>query len=344
MVKSSIEHLLDTPLDDFGNNNSNNSFGWSRGRGRGGVFKRGAGSWRGRGTRGRTYVSGLASNIPSTKWRESSLTVSTDLQSNWRGSERRLTSRRSTEERPTRATKRRRKAPPVISTAGEIIVTGLDSSITSDDIRDIFSKRIGVATKAYVVFDKSGKSKGEAHVTFAKKSDAKKAVEKLDEAIVDDKKIRVRVLTSNGAGMQEESSSSEEETRRRSVSRPRSSRSIPSIRKGRGFVEDARPARPTMSRRPSSTYAPSSFQSSRSRLGDIPPDVSNPLDRANTLQMNGPIGRGRARGRGGYRGTFRGRARGRGGFSNRGRGGGGSWDEPPVTAEDLDRDLESYLN
>jgi len=341
MVKSSIEQLLDTPLDDFTSSN-NNSFGWSRGRGRGGVFRRGAGSWRGRGTRGQTYVSGLASNVPSARWREGSLTIATDLQSNWRGSERRLTSRRRDENRPspTRSTKRRRKAPPVISTAGEIIVTGLDTSITSDDIRDIFSKRIGVATKAYVVFDKSGKSKGEAHVTFAKRSDARKAVDKLDEAIVDDKKIRVRILSSNGVSLREESSSSEPESRRRSVSRPRSSRSIPSIRKGRGFEDDARP---TMSRRPTSTYAPSSFQTSRSRFGDIPPDVSNPLDRANTLQMNGPLGRGRARGGGGYRGAFRGRGRARGGFSNRGRGGGGSWNDDPVTVEDLDRELDSYL-
>jgi len=341
MVKSSIDNLLDTPLDDF---TTNNSFGWSRGRGRGGAFKRGAGSWRGRGTRGRTYVSGLASNIPSSRWRENSVSTPTDLpdlQSNWRGG---LTRSRRTRTEEIRSTKRkRRKAPPVISTAGEIIVTGLDSSITSDDIRDIFGKRIGVATKAYVVFDKSGKSKGEAHVTFAKRSDARKAVEKLDEAIVDDKKIRVRLLTSNNVALREESSSSEGEIRQKSVPRPRSSRvsRVPSIRKGRGFEGDARAS---MSRRPTGSTYSSSVQ--RSRFEDIPPDISNPLDRANTLQMNAPIGRGRGRGSGGYRGIGRARGRGRGWFSNRGRGrggGGGNWDDSPVTVEDLDRDLDSYL-
>jgi len=224
----------------------------------------------------------------------------------------------------------------VISTSGDIVVTGLDSSITSDDVRDIFSERIGVPTKAYVVFDKSGKSKGEAHVTFAKRSDAKKAVDTLDKALVDEKKIRIRLVSSNSAGLAVRSPSSDRDPRP-----SKRARVSPNMRKGRGFDDNGG--------RRSNGYG--SFQQTRYRgassgMSDIPPDVSNPLDRGNNLQMNGPMGRGGGRGRG--RGEYqeRGRGGGRGGSRGRGwgRGGGGdSWNDSSVTAEDLDRELESYL-
>jgi len=336
MVKSEIEQLLDTPLTDFSNNNSS---GWRGRRGRGGSSQRGGGSWRGRGqrgSRGRTHVSGLSSNVPSRRWKENE--NSSELPprgGHWRGGDSFSTRRRTSGTRST--TRRRTKSPPpvVISTSGDIIVTGLDSSITSDDVRDIFSERIGVPTKAYVVFDKSGKSKGEAHVTFAKRSDAKKAVDTLDKALVDEKKIRIRLVSSNSAGLIVRSPSSDRDPRP-----SKRARVSPNTRKGRGFDGNA-------GRRSTGYGSFQSYRGSSSRVSDIPPDVSNPLDRGNNLQMNSPIRRGGGRGRGRGEYQHRGRGGGRGGSRGRGwgrgRGGGDSWNDDSVTAEDLDRELESYL-
>lgn len=217
-------------------------------------------------------------------------------------------------------TTRKRSSPVVISTSGEVVVTGLDSSITSDDVHDIFNERIGVVTKAYVVFDKSGKPMGEANVTFAKRSDAKKAVDTLDGALVDGKKISVRLANSDSASYERESRPSKR------------SRVSPGIREDRFDDNNGRISR---------SYG--SMQSTRraarsSKFGDMPPEVSNPLDRTNSLTMSGPRGRegGRGRGRGGGRGGFRGRGR--------GRGRGDNWNDNSVTAEDLDKELDSYLH
>jgi len=336
MVTSEIEQLLDTPLDDFNSGTSSR-----RGRGRGGTFQRGGGSWRaggrgGRGrrlsseplpasgghwrgggssSRGRTHVSGLSSNTPSRRWQENnySSNSSSTRDNHWRGGGR-------SSRTETRMTTRKRSSPVVISTSGEVVVTGLDSSITSDDVHDIFNERIGVVTKAYVVFDKSGKPMGEANVTFAKRSDAKKAVDTLDGALVDGKKISVRLANSDSASYERESRPSKR------------SRVSPGIREDRFDDNNGRISR---------SYG--SMQSTRraarsSKFGDMPPEVSNPLDRTNSLTMSGPRGRegGRGRGRGGGRGGFRGRGR--------GRGRGDNWNDNSVTAEDLDKELDSYLH
>jgi len=195
-----------------------------------------------------------------------------------------------------------------ISTAGQIVVTGLDGSVTSDDIRDIMFEKVGIVTKAYVLFDKLGKPKGEAHVEFAKRADALYAVELLDKALVDKKQIRVRMA--------------EDEEEATYISRVSPSPS-PRRNRGRGFDNVQTSQR--------------SIRSSGFR--DMPASFSNPLDRSNTLSMNSPLGRGRGRGRNAGR---RGR-RGRGGVPR----GGGTWERGggvDKTTEDLDMELDAYLN
>jgi len=197
-----------------------------------------------------------------------------------------------------------------ISTAGEVIVTGLEESVTSDDIRDIMFEKVGIVTKAYVLFDKLGKPKGVAHVEFAKRADALYAVELLDKALVDKKQIRVR--------MAEEEEEVEEEDTYISRSSPSPS---PRRSRARGFASERSNQR---------TIRSSGFR-------DMPASFSNPLDRSNTLSMNSPLGRGRGRGRNVFRRGRRGAAR---------AVGGGTWERGGVdkTTEDLDMELDAYLN
>lgn len=221
-----------------------------------------------------------------------------------------------------------------ISTAGEIVVTGLDGSVTSDDIRDIMFEKVGIVTKAYVLFDKLGKPKGEAHVEFAKRADALYAVELLDKALVDKKQIRVRMADA------------EEEATYISRTSPSPS---PRRNRGRGFdneqdYRDESDTSPFASRRTDQNYGANARQTSQrnirsSGFRDMPASFSNPLDRSNALSMNSPIGRGRGRGRNaGRRGR---RARGRV------LRGGGTWERGggvDKTTEDLDMELDAYLN
>merc|ERR1712060_546012 len=166
--------------------------------------------------------------------------------------------------------------------------------------------------KAYVLFDKLGKPKGVAHVEFAKRADALFAVELLDKALVDKKQIRVRLA-------EEEEEEVEEDTY---ISRSSPSPS-PRRSRVRGFDSERSNQRIIRS----------------SGFRDMPASFSNPLDRSNTLSINSPIGRGRGRGRG--RNVFR---RGRRGTARAGSG--GTWERGGVdkTTEDLDMELDAYLN
>jgi len=299
-------------------------------RGRGGVWRgRGRGRGRGgfRGGRGRGgRIRGLASNKPSSAFR-SAVRESTNAEGTW-GHDKFEAQYGGPRRRRSAPVKR---APVSISTQGCIHVSGLDSGVTSDDVKDIFQQRIGIVTSAYVVYDKNGNSTGTAKVTFARSADAREAISRLDKALVDKKQMRIKMDAST-----RDSSSS-----RLSLSRsPRRAPTSPlnRNRKGRGFQNGS-----------GSKPRANGF---KGRSGGQMPnfeDVANPLDRGNDLTLDSfgnqgsPRGGGGFRGRGGRRGGFRGRGRGRGRGRNNGFGNRNNFNSGNVTSDMLDKELDSYM-
>jgi len=301
-------------------------------RGRGGVWRgrggRGRGGFRGRGRGRRGRISGLASNRPSGAFRGS--TVNSMSNGNSEGHwghdkyEAQFGGPRRRRSSPVK------KAPVSISTQGCIHVSGLDSGVTSDDVKDIFQQRIGIVTKAFVVFDKNGNSTGTAKVTFARSADAREAIQRLDKALVDKKQMRIRMDNQSSGG-----GSSSNITLSRSPRRAPAS-PLNRNRKGRGFQNGT-------SSRASGGRSSGSYNRGSGKAPDFD-DLANPLDRGNDLTLD-TFGGGGSPTRGG---GFRGRGR-RGGFRGRGRRGGGRGafrnnGSGDVTSDMLDKELSSYMN
>ena len=76
------------------------------------------------------------------------------------------------------------------------MIEGLQSHVTSDDIKEIF-EREGTVTRAYVNFDQNnGKSTGTACVVYARRADARQAQRALNGAKIDNKPVRVSLVSS----------------------------------------------------------------------------------------------------------------------------------------------------
>jgi len=69
-----------------------------------------------------------------------------------------------------------------VNTNGTVKISGLRPTVTSDDVKEIFDK-VGIVTKAFVNFNKNGRSDGSAEVTFAKRGDARNAVREFNGVI-----------------------------------------------------------------------------------------------------------------------------------------------------------------
>lgn len=74
-------------------------------------------------------------------------------------------------------------------------MSNLLEDVTDEDVKEIF-ERIGPVRSCTVNYNSSGKSTGTATVVFAKKSDAELAVEEYDEAEVDGKPMRLKLVGS----------------------------------------------------------------------------------------------------------------------------------------------------
>jgi RNA recognition motif-containing protein len=74
-----------------------------------------------------------------------------------------------------------------------IHVSNLASDVTDEDVREIF-ERIGTVRSCIVNYTSAGVSTGTATVTFARKSDAEKAVQDYDEAEVDGRMMKLKLI------------------------------------------------------------------------------------------------------------------------------------------------------
>lgn len=75
----------------------------------------------------------------------------------------------------------------------KVYVGNLPFSFTQKELSEIFSK-YGEITEATVITNKfSGRSKGFGFVTFAKKEDAEKAIEEMNEKEIQERTLRVSI-------------------------------------------------------------------------------------------------------------------------------------------------------
>ncbi|DAZ96993.1 TPA: hypothetical protein N0F65_011908 [Lagenidium giganteum] len=78
-----------------------------------------------------------------------------------------------------------------------IIVKNLKFDIVEDDINELFGT-IGKVLKTEILYDRSGRSKGIAHVWFAKRASAEKAIKQYDGRTLDDLPMQI-VLDERGS-------------------------------------------------------------------------------------------------------------------------------------------------
>jgi THO complex subunit 4 len=75
----------------------------------------------------------------------------------------------------------------------KILVSNLDFDVNPDDVTEIF-QRIGPVTSAEVNYDREGRSRGTAEVTFNNANHAKQAVEDYDGAEVDGRPMYLKLV------------------------------------------------------------------------------------------------------------------------------------------------------
>jgi RNA recognition motif-containing protein len=82
----------------------------------------------------------------------------------------------------------------VLQIQGDTIhVSNLAPEVTDEDVREIF-ERIGAVKSSNVNFNAAGQSTGTATVTFVKRADAERAVQEYDEAEVEGRVMRLKLI------------------------------------------------------------------------------------------------------------------------------------------------------
>ncbi|ETW09613.1 hypothetical protein, variant 1 [Aphanomyces invadans] len=83
----------------------------------------------------------------------------------------------------------------------KIFVQNLKFDVLEDDLKELFGT-VGKVTKAEIVYDKSGRSKGLARVWFARRNDAEQAVKRYDGRLLDDQALKIALddAPSSGGG------------------------------------------------------------------------------------------------------------------------------------------------
>ncbi|RQM25933.1 hypothetical protein B5M09_000148 [Aphanomyces astaci] len=72
----------------------------------------------------------------------------------------------------------------------KIFVTNLKFDVLEDDLKELFGT-VGKVSKAEIVYDKSGRSKGTARVWFVRRNDAEQAVKRYDGRLLDDQALKI---------------------------------------------------------------------------------------------------------------------------------------------------------
>ncbi|KAG8087253.1 hypothetical protein GUJ93_ZPchr0010g9110 [Zizania palustris] len=189
-----------------------------------------------------------------------------------------------------------------IETGTKLYISNLDYGVSNEDIKELFSE-VGHLKRFAVHFDGYGRPNGTAEVVFTRRSDAIAALKRYNNVLLDGKAMKIEVIGSDlGLPM----------TPRINVvgaSNGRPTRTVvmtPEIGQ-RGSGSSNRATVPTGNR-----WNRGAFQAGR--------------------------GRGRGRGRAPFQAQFQGRGRGRGQFRGRGRG----MRQTGKTADQLDKDLDTY--
>ncbi|XP_062195375.1 THO complex subunit 4D-like isoform X2 [Phragmites australis] len=197
-----------------------------------------------------------------------------------------------------------------IETGTKLYISNLDYGVSNEDIKELFSE-FGHLKRFAVHYDGYGRPNGTAEVVFTRRSDAIASLKRYNNVLLDGKAMKIEVIGSDlGLPM------------------------TPRIN-----VVGASNGRAT---RTTVVMMPEFGQRGR---GSSSRPLSNPGNRWNRGAFQSGRGRGwgsapfQARGRG--RGQFQARGRGRGQFQARGRGR-GRGRKPEKTADELDKDLETY--
>jgi len=83
---------------------------------------------------------------------------------------------------------------------GSIVkVSNLDYNVDENDLRDLFAG-IGALKKCTLFYDREGKSTGQGEVTFLTPDDAKKALDEYDGAMLDNRQLKLKILTTELGG------------------------------------------------------------------------------------------------------------------------------------------------
>lgn len=189
-----------------------------------------------------------------------------------------------------------------IETGTKLYISNLDYGVSNEDIKELFSE-VGHLKRFAVHYDGYGRPNGTAEVVFTRRSDAIAALKRYNNVLLDGKAMKIEVIGSDlGLPM----------TPRINVVGASNGRATRTV-----------------------VLTPEFSQRGR---GSSSRPLSNPSNRFNN---RGGFQAGRGRGqfltRGRGRGQFQSRGRGRGQFQGRGRG-----RKPEKTADELDKDLESY--
>lgn len=190
-----------------------------------------------------------------------------------------------------------------------IHISNLDKSVTSDDLTDIF-KPVGTIKSVNLHYDQNGASIGTATITFQRKPDAAKAVDEFDGAEVDGRVMNIKLVGEvvTGPGV---------------------------VKKGQAAV-DALAQFPIVP--PNMLQQFAQFHAQQAAELGLGSRQTSATGRSNRGEQSQPT-RGSTRGRGAATKRGRGAAPSRGG---RGGARGGRGSDKPVSADDLNAQLDSY--
>jgi len=120
------------------------------------------------------------------------------------------------EEEITTPTPRRRTssgggAAAGLETGSKLLISNLAFSVNDDDIKDLFEP-LGDIKKAFVQYDKSGRSQGQATVVYARRASALEAIKKYNNVPLDGSAMKISLVASAGGEGGRASSSARADT------------------------------------------------------------------------------------------------------------------------------------